>query len=386
MREQLLQVAAPTFAGREREYVLDCIDSTWISSAGTYIDRFEAAFADFCGVRHAIACSNGTTALHLVFASLGIGPGDEVIVPTLTFVATANAVRYCGGTPVFVDVHPDTWTMDPVVVESKITPRTKAIVPVHLFGHPADMTSLQAIADRHGLIVVEDAAQSPGAEVRGRRVGSMSRLATFSFFGNKILSTGEGGMITTDDDALAATIRMLKSQGMEPGHRYWFPVVGYNYRMTNVAAALGLAQMEKVEWHLTRRQEVAAWYRERLAGASGLTWQIEQPWARHVWWMFTIVLDAAPPVDRDAVKRELAARNIETRSVPYPLHQLPIYQDATRGQRFPAADHIAGRGINLPTWAKVTKEDVAEICDVVVTAIDSKSSLGHGSPSQAPSW
>lgn len=369
MREELLQVAAPTLAGNERAYVLDCIDSTWISSSGSYIDRFEAMFAAYCGVRHAIAVSNGTTALHLVCRAIGIGPGDEVIVPTLTFVATANAVRYCGGTPVFADVHPDTWTMDPRVVESLITPRTKAIIPVHLFGHPADMTALQAIADRHGLVVIEDAAQSPGAEVHGRRVGSIGLLASFSFFGNKILSTGEGGMITTSDDGLAAQIRMLKSQGMQPDHRYWFPVIGYNYRMTNVAAAIGLGQLEMIDWHLQRRQEVAAWYRERLSGTPGLTWQMPQPWAHDVWWMFTIVLDPSIPVERDAVKVELARHKIETRSVPYPLHQLPIYQEATAEQTFPVADHIAARGINLPTWAKVTREDVDEICGLVERAI-----------------
>jgi perosamine synthetase len=369
MKDGLLQVAAPMFVGNERAYVLDCLDSTWISSTGQYIDRFEAAFAEFCGVRHAVCCNNGTTALHLVLDALGIGPGDEVIVPTLTFVATANAVRYCGGTPVFADVRPESWTIDPDQLEALITPRTKGIIVVHLFGHPADVGAVQEIADRYGLFLVEDAAQSPGAEYRGRRVGSMGRLSTFSFFGNKIISTGEGGMVTTDDDTLASRVRILKSQGMDPARRYWFEVVGYNYRMTNVAAAMGLGQLETIQWHLQRRQEVAAWYRERLQGVPGLSWQVEQDWAHHVWWMFTVVLDDRLPVHRDEVMARLLEQGIETRRVPYPLHQLPIYQEATAGQSFPAADHIAGRGINLPTWSKVTREDVDRICEVLLEAL-----------------
>jgi perosamine synthetase len=371
MKEGLLQVAAPMFVGNERQYVLDCIESSWVSSTGQYIDRFESAFADFCGVQHAVCCSNGTTALHLVLAALDVGPGDEVIVPTLTFVATANAVRYCGGTPVFVDCDPSTWAIAPEQVEAKIGPRTKGIIVVHLFGNPAEMDAVQTIADRHGLFVVEDAAQAPGAEYRGRRVGSIGRLSTFSFFGNKIITTGEGGMVTTDDTDLAARVRILKSQGMDPARRYWFTVVGYNYRMTNMAAALGLGQLETIDWHLARRHEVAGWYRECLRGAPGIGWQAEREWARHVWWMFTVVLDERLPVERDAVMAKLLEAGFETRRVPYPLHQVPIYQEATRGQAFPAADHIARRGINLPTSSQVTRSDVEKICDTLLAAVGS---------------
>ncbi len=370
MREKLLQVAAPMFIGNEREYVLDCIESSWVSSTGQYIDRFEAAFAEFCEVPHAVACSNGTTALHLVLAALDIGPGDEVIVPTLTFVATANAVRYCGGTPIFVDCDPDSWAIDPAQIEAKITPRTKGIIAVHLFGNPAEMDAIQAIADKHGIFLLEDAAQAPGAEHRGRRAGSMGKLATFSFFGNKIITTGEGGMITTQDAGLAARIRILKSQGMDPKRRYWFPVVGYNYRMTNVQAAMGLGQLETIDWHLARRREVADWYRECLQGVPGLRWQAEREWARHVWWMFTAVLDAQLPVEREAIMARLLESGYETRSVPYPLHQLPIYSEETKGQAFPAADHIARRGINLPTSSHVTREDVEKICEIVVASLE----------------
>src|ERR1043166_3869860 len=227
MRKERIPVAAPSLEGNEERYVLDCLKSTWISSTGAYIERFESAFAEFCGVKHASSCSNGTTALHLALLALGVGPGDEVIVPTLTFVATANAVVYCGGRPVFVDVQPDTWNIDPALIEAKITPRTKGIIVVHLFGHSVDMDPVASIARRRGLFVVEDAAQAHGAEYKGKRVGSLGDVATFSFFGNKIITTGEGGMVVTNDAAIASRIGLLKNHGMDPDRRYWHPIVGY---------------------------------------------------------------------------------------------------------------------------------------------------------------
>ena len=275
-RRPLIPVAAPVFAGREREYVADCMESGWISSAGKYVELFEAEFAKFCGVRHAVSCCNGTAALHLALAALGVGPGDEVIVPTLTFVATANAVTYCGARPVFADSEAETWNLDPAHVASKITPRTKGIVAVHLYGNPAEMDALRALAHRHGLFLLEDAAEAHGALYRDAHAGSLGDIAAFSFYGNKIIATGEGGMVTTDDDALAARVRLLRGQGMDAERRYWFPVVGYNYRMMNLPAAIGLAQLERAEWHTGRRREIAAdlhasarrRYRAGLAGGA----------------------------------------------------------------------------------------------------------------------
>lgn len=364
MTRKRMPVAAPMLVGNEKAYVMDCLESTWISSSGAYIDRFEAAFAEFCGARHALTCSNGTTALHLAFVALGVGPGDEVIVPTLTFVATANAVTYCGARAVFADCDPDTWTIDPAVLEAKITPRTKGIVAVHLFGHPADMDPITAIARRHGLFVLEDAAQAHGGEYRGRRTGTIADVATFSFYGNKIISTGEGGMVVTDDDVLADRMRQLKSQGQDPARRYWFPIVGYNYRMTNVAAAIGLAQLEKVDWQLDRRREVAAWYRDELRGTAGIGWQAERDWVRHSWWMFSILLGNDGP-SRDGLMAHLDSRGIETRPIPYPLHTLPPYRNPASADGCPVAERIAARGINLPTWGGVTREDVRYVCDSV---------------------
>ena len=384
MDEEFLPVAAPMLVGNEQKYVLDCLESSWISSTGTYIGRFEEAFADFCGVAHAVSCTSGTAALHLALLALGVAPGDEIILPTLTFPATANAVRYCGGTPVFVDCDPVTWTMEPDQIAGRIGPRTTGIIVVHLFGHPADVARIQQTADRHGLFLVEDAAQAHGAEYRGRKAGSLGRLATFSFFGNKIITTGEGGMITTNDADLAARMRLLKSHGMDPGRRYWFPVMGYNYRMTNVAAAIGLAQLENIDWHLARRREVAEWYCERVRSLSGVTWQAEQAWARHAWWMFTLVLDDRLAAGRDALMASLAAAGIDTRPMFYPLHQLPPYQALSGDGRFPVAERLARGGVSLPTSARMTREHVTRVCDRLAEVLDVAERSPAGPPAAGP--
>ena len=273
MTKRFIPVAAPLLTGNEKAYVLDCIESSWISSCGKYVEKFERTFADFCGVRYAVSCSSGTAALHVALLALGVGPGDEVIVPTLTFVATANAVTYCGARPRFVDIEPDTWTLDPGLVEAKITARTKAILPVHLYGHVANMDAITEIARRHNLFVVEDAAEAHGAEFRGRRVGSLSDVAAFSFYGNKIISCGEGGMVVTDSEPLARYAAQLRGQGVDSKKRYWFPIIGYNYRMPNLTAAVGLAQLERIDCHLNRRREVASWYRDNLRDVPGIGWQ-----------------------------------------------------------------------------------------------------------------
>ena len=337
---------------------MDCLDSTWISSSGKYIERFEAAFADFCGVKHAMSCCNGTIALHLALLALGIRSGDEVIVPTLTFVATANAVTYCGARPIFVDSEPDTWNINPTLIEAKITARTKCIIVVHLYGHSVDMAPVMDIARRHGLFVIEDAAEAHGAEYRGQRVGSLGDIATFSFYGNKIITTGEGGMVVTSDDALARKIRQLKEQGTDPQRRYWFPVLGYNCRMTNVAAAIGLAQLERVDWHIERRCEVASWYYESLKEVHDLTLPVEKEWAKNVYWMFSVVLNDSVSLNCDEVMTALQERGIETRPFFYPMHTLPLYQKLAEGADFPVADRLGARGISLPTWAGLKEEDV----------------------------
>jgi perosamine synthetase len=365
MPERHIPVAAPALVGREREYVLDCIDSTWISSSGKYLARFEAEFAEFCGVRHAISCCNGTVAVHLALLAQGVGAGDEVIVPTLTYVATANPIVYCGGQPVFVDAEPRTWNMDPERVAEAITPRTKGIVVVHLYGHPTDMDPILELAERHGLWVIEDAAEAHGATYRDRIVGSIGSLATFSFYGNKIITSGEGGMVVCDDDDLAALVRQLHGQGQDPNRRYWFPMVGFNYRMTNIEAAIGLAQLERIDWHLARRREIAGWYREELGGEEGIELSPEEPWARSAFWIVCAVLDEERFGMRDDVMASLSDAGIETRPFFYPLHTLPMYRQQNEGNGFPVAEDLARRGLNLPSSASLTRDDVNYVCHIL---------------------
>lgn len=360
-------VAHPKLAGNERKYVLDCLDTNWISSIGKYIGGFEEAFAKFCGVKHAIATNNGTTALHLALVAHDLKPGDEVIIPTVTYIATANAVRYCGATPVLVDVCPDTMNIDPADIERRITPKTRGIIPVHLYGHPAEMQHINQIASKHGLWVVEDAAEAHGAEVLGRKVGGLSTCATFSFFGNKIITTGEGGMVTTNDDDLAARLRQFRGQGMDPKRRYWFPVIGYNYRMTNIQAAIGLAQMESIDKALSDRETLATWYNSDLADLQGeIILPKQQPWAKQVYWMYNIYLRDGGEHQRDEVMRRLDEMGIETRPVFYPMHVLPPYLEDVA---YPVADLWAPRGINLPTHQGLTQNDVRRIADSLKKAL-----------------
>jgi perosamine synthetase len=364
-----VSIAAPTLGGNERKYVLECLDTTWISSHGRFIEAFERSFADLCGVRFAIATNNGTTALHLALVALGIRPGDEVIVPTVTYIATANAVTYCGATPVLVDVLPGTLNLDPSAVERAITERTKAIIPVHLYGQPADLGAIGAIAERAGLHVVEDAAEAHGARIGDSVVGSFGTAAMFSFFGNKIVTTGEGGMVLTDDEALADRLRLYRGQGMDPHRRYWFPVIGYNYRMTNIQAAIGLAQVERIDKALARRAEAATWYDELLeaAGQPVLRPAVD-PGTTRVDWMYNVFLEEGGDRERAAVMARLDEHGIETRPVFIPLHQLPPY----RADGFPVADDWAARGISLPMHEGLEREDVEAVVASLVVALGSR--------------
>ena len=359
-----IPVSHPVLGGNEKRYVMECLESGWISSIGRFIGLFEDSFARYCETGHAIACNNGTTALHLALAGLGTGPGDEVIVPTLTYVATANAVRYCGARPVFADSEPCTMTIDPARIEERITPRTKGIVAVHLYGHPASMDPILEISRRHNLFIVEDAAEAHGALYRGRKAGSLADVATFSFYGNKIITTGEGGMLTTNDGARSARMRILRGQGMDPERRYWFPVVGYNYRMTNIAAAVGLAQLEQIDSFIEKRLELASRYRRELEPlADFIELPSAQPWARHVFWSYVIVLRESVRLERDEFMKRLEADAIETRPVFYPMHVLPPYREP--GVRYPVADWISRRGISLPMHGLLSEEDISYIAERV---------------------
>ena len=361
--DSMIPVYQPFVGDREKEYVLDALESTWISSKGRYLDRFEQGFADFVGVRHGVATGNGTVALHLAFAALGIGPGDEVVVPTLTYVASVNAIVYTGATPVFVDSDPVTWNVDPALVEAAITPRTKAIEVVHLYGHPADMDPILEVARKRGLPTVEDAAEAHGALYRGRPVGSIGSVGSFSFFGNKIITTGEGGMLVTSDAGLAARARHLRGQGVSPDRTYWHDVVGFNYRMTNVAAAIGCAQLERVEQTLAAKRQIASWYQERLAGVSGVMLQDAAEWATPVHWMVSILVD---PGIRDPLMAFLRESGVETRPFFHPAHTLPMYRTPAR---FPVAERLGASGINMPSWPGLTEDQVDAVCRGVIRGV-----------------
>lgn len=366
-KSRFYPVSMPSLAGRELEYVTDAVQSGWISSLGTYVTRFEEEFAAFCGTRHAITVSNGTVALHLALHALGIGPGDEVIVPDLSFIATANAVLMTGATPVFADIEADSLCLDPASLTASITPRTRAVIPVHLYGHPADMAAIRTVADAHGLKVIEDAAEAHGSAIGTARVGSFGTCATFSFYANKNMTTGEGGMIVTDDDALAREIRELRDHAMSREKRYWHTKLGFNYRMTNLQAALGCAQLEKIEDFLFERRRLFQGYAERCAEISGLRLNREAPGTTNSYWMICAEVEGADAKARDRICAALKTRDVDTRPFFYPMSDMP-YIEATSNT--PVAHAASGRGFNLPTYLGINDWDLDAICDALRWAVE----------------
>lgn len=366
-----LPIAQPLLGERELVYVTECILSGWISSTGRFVKEFEKRCADYCRVPHAISTSNGTTALHLALLALDIGPGDEVIVPTLTFIASANSVVYTGARPVFVDSEPVSWNMDPAAVERAITPRTKAVMAVHLYGHPADMRALREICNRHSLYLVEDAAEAFGSTYYGEPAGSLSDIATFSFFGNKIITTGEGGMVLTANRVYAEKCRILRDHGMSPTRRYWHPVLGYNYRMTNLQAAVGVAQIEKIESIISAKRKIAAEYQSALASIPGLTLQQEPIGTVSVFWLNSLCIDAGVfGVDRDSVMSDLKTQGIETRPL-FPVTHLQPYYASGPHAPMPIAEGLSARGLSLPSDPTLTKAEISRIAACIRQAAKS---------------
>lgn len=354
-----IPVYEPWLGVREEELVLETVRTNWISSLGKYILIFEEQFAAYCGVAHGVAVSNGTTALHLAVHALGIGPGDEVIVPALTFIASPNSVVYTGARPVFADVDPVTWTIDAEDVARLITPRTKAIMPVDLYGHMAPMVELNELAAQHNLLIIEDAAEAHGAAIGTRRAGAWGTVGTFSFYANKIITTGEGGMITTDDGELAARCRMLRDHGMPPDRRYWHDEIGFNYRMTNMQAAVGVGQLEQIDTFIARKRAIAQLYAEHLGAVPGITLPVEANGTTNVFWMESILVDPPFPLSRDELVIALREHGIDSRPFFYALDTLPPYHsDSPR----PVACSLSRRGINLPSSPRLTDEQVLYIC------------------------
>jgi len=361
----------------ELDYLQQCLKSGWVSGAGPFIEQFEAAFAQFCEVPFAIATQSGTAALHLALLALGIGPGDEVITPTLTFIATANAIAYTGATPVLVDSETSTWNLDPASLEKAITARTKAIVPVHLYGQPAQMQAILDFAAQHGLAVIEDTAHAHGARYNGQPLGGLGELGLFSFHGSKIMTTGEGGMVVTRRADLAERIRLLRNHGTPPGEHYWHVVQGYNYRMTNLQAALGLAQMSRITQLIGARQTVAQTYAQALANVPGLSLPPNPAWAQRVYWLYSILIDEERfGCERDTLAETLRQAGVETRPIFPPLHTQPVYAGRMASLHFPVADDLARRGLNLPSGPNLTPEAMHYIIAVILRC-------AYGSPATA---
>lgn len=366
---RILPVCETRLDGNERRYLTECLETNWISSQGGFVGRFEQHFAAATGCAYGVACSSGTAALHLALAALGLGRGDEVIVPAFTMIATANAVTYTGATPVLVDAEPKTLNVDPALIEEKITPRTRAIIVVHTYGHPAEMGNILSIARRHGLYVVEDAAQAHGAEYRGRPVGSLGDVATFSFYANKILTTGEGGMVTTNNELLARAVRRLRDHAFSDERHFWHEYVGFNYRMTNLQAAVGLAQSERLGELVELRRRHRNWYDQYLKDVPGLTLPLELPGSKSVFWMYGILLQDAFGDTRDQLRIRLASHGVETRTFFVPIHLQPIYFARYRGERFPVAEDLCLRGLYLPSGPGLSEAEIAWVAGQIASPV-----------------
>lgn len=355
-----IPVYQPDLTGNEKKYVDDCLASGWISSKGKYNELFSEKFCEYISVKYGLTVTNGTLALHLALMALGIGAEDEVIVPSFTYIATANAVRYTGAEVVFADSCPDTWQIDPIDIESKITEKTKAIIAVHLYGHPCDMDKIITIAKKYRLFVVEDCAEAIGSEYNNRKVGSFGDISVFSFFGNKTITCGEGGMVLTNNKTLFDRAVHIKGQGLASHREYWHDIIGYNYRMTNIAAAIGYAQLERIEEFLSKKISLAQNYKEQLQDLP-LKFHSSVGNVKHSYWMVSIKCEHIE--DRDKLRAFLKNNEIETRPTFYPIHTMPMYSE--KYQCFPVAENLGWSGINLPSYPGLTNNEIEYICNCV---------------------
>jgi len=364
----MIPICAPLLGEEELEYITNCIKTNWISSKGKYVNEFEEKFAEYCGCKYGVTTTSGTTALHLALASLGIKREDEVILSAFTMIATAFAVVYCGAKPVLVDAEPETWNMNVNQIEKKITERTKAIMTVHIYGHPCDMDPIMKIAKQHNLYIIEDAAEAHGAEYKGKKAGGIGDIGCFSFYANKIITTGEGGMIVTNDEEIAERAKSLRNLSFPIGRQtYLHSELGYNYRMTNIQAAIGLAQFERIEELVEMRRKNARLYNSYLKEIDGLTLPIEKKWAKNVYWMYSILVEGDFGISRDKLMDKLIERGIETRTFFIPMHKQPVFHkmDLFKGECYPVAQEIAKKGLHLPSGSSLKEEEIRYICDAI---------------------
>jgi len=372
----MIRVSEPLLGQEELTNVLRCVKSGWISSSGEFLEAFEAKWAAYCGRKYGVAVSNGTTALELAVAALRLGPGDEVIVPTFTIISCVRAIIAAGATPVLVDAEPRTLCMDVSQVAARITQRTRAIMAVHIYGHPVDMDPILSLASRHGLAVIEDAAEAHGAEyLRHRRetqeswqrCGGFGDVSVFSFYANKIVTTGEGGMVLCNDEQLARRLRSLRNLSFGQVRRFEHEDLGHNYRLTNIQAAIGVAQVDRIQKAISRKRQMAALYAKHLADLTQLTLPVEEPWARSVYWMYGIRLGRDCPLDAAALGNALSQKGIETRPFFLGMHEQPALhaRGYFRGERHPVAEEAARRGLYLPSGLTLSDEDVVHVAETV---------------------
>jgi len=379
----MIPVSEPLLGPEELENVIDCVRSGWISSAGRYIEQFENEWAAACGLKHGIAVSNGTAALQIGIDCLDLKPGDEVIVPTFTIISCVMAIVRAGALPVLVDSEARTWCMDVQQLEGCITPRTKAIMPVHIYGHPVDMDCVLNIAQRLGIKVFEDAAEVHGAEYLSgrdssapvwRKCGSLGHLAAFSFYANKLITTGEGGMVVTDDDLLAARLKSLRNLCFRAPRRFFHTELGYNFRLTNLQAAIGVGQIRRLSEIVRRKREIADRYTARLSKLDWLELPREEPWARSVFWVYGIVIRDGVRFDAEGLAARLAAAGIETRPFFLGMHEQPVFHHKglfiDSAGRYPVAERIAKRGLYVPAGLAIKDAQIDEVCEVLESISD----------------
>ena len=363
----MIPVNEPLLGQRELEYVTECIRTGWISSAGHFIEEFEDKWAAYCGMKYGVAVSNGTVALQVAVGCLDMEPGDEVIMPTFTIISCALAVIYNGGVPVLVDCDPRTWCMDVSQIEAKITSKTRAIMPVHIYGHPVDMEPVLELAGKYNLVVIEDAAEAHGAEYKGRKCGGLGDINCFSFYANKIITTGEGGMVLTSNSEYAEKARGLRNLCFRRERRFYHTELGYNFRLTNLQAAIGLAQLEGIEELVTRKRWMGHAYTKQLRDIPGLQLPVEEPWAKNVYWMYGVVLDESIGMDAAEFARRLRDRGVDTRPFFLGMHEQPVFLESGlfRDEGFPVAERIARRGLYLPSGMALTEAQLDQACEAV---------------------
>ena len=371
LTQKMIPISKPIIFKNAQKYLLECLKSGWISGAGPMVSRFESEFAKFIGTKYAVSCTSGTTALHLALAALNIGPGDEVIVPSLTMIASVLPIYYSRATPVLIDVEEDTGNMDVRLLESKITKNTKVIMPVHLYGHPVNMEPLLKIAKKYNLAIVEDAAEAHGAEYKLKKVGSIGDLGCFSFYANKIVTSGEGGMVTTSNPRLTERLGSLRNLSRTPKRHFYHREVGFNYRLSSLQAALGVAQLEEVDQIIAKKRHMADLYNNLLSSVNNLILPVEKDYAKSVFWHYGIVLKHNSPLSRDKLAQKLGKNGVESRTFHIPMHLQPALLNLGlfKGESYPVAEYLSENGLLLPAGPDISDKQIAHICSTIHTLL-----------------